>query len=493
MLKSATESPPPPPPHIIRYGILLFVIVALVAAAASITISITQAQAANGVYDTDGDKLIEIDNLEQLDAVRYDLDGNGRADNASDNANYAAAFPVSGSDKVCTIGCKGYELERSLDFDSDASFASGSINFDWFSGLGWSPIGNFAATFDGNGHTISNLYVNRPAADHIGLFGSGGSAAAFKGIGLLNADVTGRAIVGALLGVNRGTVSHSYAIGSVTAANSRGSSSPGGGGLVGWNRGENSAITTSYAHVTVTSTAISAYSGGLVGQNDGTINGSYATGTVSGGPSGGLVGLNYGTGAVTGSYATGVVSSLSSSGGLVVVNYGTISNSYATGEVSGDAYAGGLVSRAEGTISSSYAIGEVSGARYTGGLHNGQGDGTITNSYWNTDITAQGDGGGEGKTTAELKAPTSRTGIYARWDPQYWDFGTSSQYPLLKADMNGDGTATWREFGPQIAGERPLPTPTPIPTGDQHAHTNGHLHAHAHQDGDAQSHQQGDT
>ena len=30
-----------------------------------------------------------------------------------------------------------------------------------------------------------------------------------------------------------------------------------------------------------------------------------------------------------------------------------------------------------------------------------------------------------------------------------WDFGTSAQYPVLKADINGDGTATWEEFGDQ--------------------------------------------
>ena len=31
----------------------------------------------------------------------------------------------------------------------------------------------------------------------------------------------------------------------------------------------------------------------------------------------------------------------------------------------------------------------------------------------------------------------------------FWDFGTGSQYPALKADWNGDGVATAREFGCQ--------------------------------------------
>ncbi len=142
--------------------LLLFLLVPLVILllAAVATYGIVSSQSSNGVYDTDGDKLIEIDNLEQLDAIRYDLDGDGRADDSDDNDSYAAAFPVSGSDKVCNAGCTGYELQRSLDFNNGDSYA-GDVNYDWSSGSGWSPIYRFESTFNGNGNTISNLYVNR--------------------------------------------------------------------------------------------------------------------------------------------------------------------------------------------------------------------------------------------------------------------------------------------------------------------------------------------
>ena len=43
----------------------------------------------------------------------------------------------------------------------------------------------------------------------------------------------------------------------------------------------------------------------------------------------------------------------------------------------------------------------------------------------------------------------------------FWDFGTSSQYPALKVDLDGNGTPTWQEFG----GQRPTPTPPGAPTG----------------------------
>jgi len=32
------------------------------------------------------------------------------------------------------------------------------------------------------------------------------------------------------------------------------------------------------------------------------------------------------------------------------------------------------------------------------------------------------------------------------WD---WDFGDNTQNPVLKVDFDGDGTATWEEFGTQ--------------------------------------------
>ena len=41
---------------------------------------IVNSQAPNGKYDTDGDGLIDVNNLEQLSAIRYDLDGDGDGD-----------------------------------------------------------------------------------------------------------------------------------------------------------------------------------------------------------------------------------------------------------------------------------------------------------------------------------------------------------------------------------------------------------------------------
>jgi hypothetical protein len=68
---------------------------------------------------------------------------------------------------------------------------------------------------------------------------------------------------------------------------------------------------------------------------------------------GGLVGQNY-TGAVSNSYATGNVTGTKDVGGLVGINTGTVSTSYSTGSASGSSEVGGLVGNNLGTVSASF-------------------------------------------------------------------------------------------------------------------------------------------
>ena len=74
--------------------ITLFLALALLFGGGAISLNLVMAQdAQRGEYDADGDRLIEISNLEQLNAVRYDLsDGNGRPDD-SDDADVLTAPP----------------------------------------------------------------------------------------------------------------------------------------------------------------------------------------------------------------------------------------------------------------------------------------------------------------------------------------------------------------------------------------------------------------
>ncbi len=423
-------------------------------------------------YDADADGLIEVSNLAQLDAIRWDLDGNASPDLLVFRARYAAAFPDAVSGMGCpSSGCEGYELTADLDFDTngngqadagDTYWNERPVSYSVSSGRGWIPLGErttesavaFAAVFDGNGHIIRNLYIDGYSY-YTGLFGRVDNTGIIRNVGLESVDVTSRGEMshGGLVGRNQGVIKNSYVTGAVSGEGSV-------GGLVGFTEWT-SVIEDSYSTASVTggyNASIIEGVGGLIGHNRGKVLGSYATGRVSAiiDPAGGLVGTHgYFTngwsvrhGLIKASYATGDVSAngdgseeydpeYQSGGGLVGVNWSNIEASYATGEVSGEAaHLGGLVGQ------------HISGIGVPAGV--------VSASYWDTESSGQSaSDGGAGKTASELVKPTDYAGIYADWnvdldsdgnadDP--WDFGTDGQYPVLK--RAGPGLAEQRAWLP---------------------------------------------
>jgi filamentous hemagglutinin family protein len=283
---------------------------------------------------------------------------------------------VYGLQGIGSAGMLGnrYVLANNID-------ANGTAN--WNGGAGFVPIGSFGGgsygggfngTFDGLGRTISNLTINASGTTTVGLFGvigssnwgcSGGacSAGSVGNVNLVNASVTanGASAVGALVGINYGSIWQSSASGSVGRT---GEGSGAVGGLAGENFGN---VSTSSSGAAVTGGSLASV-GGLAGHNGGTITRSYSTGVVSGGGGafvGGLVGLNDSPGSITSSNATGTVSGGNAGvlGGLVGMNLGSIDPSYATGTVStnGTGVLGGLVGINVGSINQSAATGAVTG------------------------------------------------------------------------------------------------------------------------------------
>ena len=373
-------------------------------------------------YDSDGDGLIEVTNQAQLNAIRWDLDGSGVVDDAANATKYAAAFPTPATNMGCPgATCGGYELERDISLTSDRA------------GQGWAPIGSgtppaFTATFEGNGRTISNLFMDRITRDNVGLFGATGSASAIRNVKLTNVDVTGNNNVGALVGLNGdatnggGQIDNCEATGTVTA-------NAWVGGLVGNNYGPIAGSRASVA-VTATRTDGSAVAGGLVGQNlQTTITNSHASGdvTASHNTVGGLVGSNYDDlawttaalprNAISGSTASGTVTTTGSNvGGLVGWNNGPITDSAALNpRVSGADAVGGLVgqnndAQADGSnpISGSTARGTVTATgSFVGGLV-GWNNGPISDSSaLNPSVTGVGSVGGLVGTNSDTQADGS--------------------------------------------------------------------------------------
>lgn len=394
-------------------------------------------------YDQDNDGLIEVSTLAQLNAMRWDVDGDGHpAHDASDE--YWTAFPNAVSDLGCPAdGCSGYELVANLDFDTNGSGQADEGDAYWNDGVGWMPMrsrwglgdGDVAAgythtsqlssTFEGNGHTISNLWGRPLILENFGTIsnlvltgnvdgeygswncgvlvcsndsdgiisgvtvvgnvnGAGGLVGDNEGIirdSTAKVAVAGGTIAGGLVGSNGGTVTHSEATGDVSGTGSTAGSGGGLGGLVGSNSGT---INDSKASGEVTGIASRCGPsghrcniGGLVGFNGGPISDSQASGDVSVPPDcggnndcnvGGLVGLNDGY-TITGSAASGVVSGHENIGGLVGLQLlGEIIDCEASGDVSGKWQVGGLVGENMSTIKGSSASGAVSGEIIVGGL-----------------------------------------------------------------------------------------------------------------------------
>ena len=231
-------------------------------------------------YDADNDNLIEISALAQLDAVRYDLDGNGQVVVGDDAVAYAAAFPGLPKGMGCPAVCQGYELVTDLDFDTDGdgqtyTISGGTVTVDagdtgnfFDASEGWAPIGNnttgYSGVFEGNRRVIDNLFINVPnnsandvARERVGLFAKVDRGGVIRGVSLtdvyMNRERTGTGIVyaGALVGQSFGTVTASSATGEVRAIDAYASSSSQVGGLVG-ESGNRSAVNASWADVAVT-------------------------------------------------------------------------------------------------------------------------------------------------------------------------------------------------------------------------------------------------
>ena len=375
--------------------------------------------------DDDGNGLIEIYNLEQLNNIRNSLDGKAYIETGSSPLSSGCPIPAGENIGVC----RGYELKNNLDF-AGSRWAKNCSGASCVTG-GWEPIGQgnefFKAEFEGKSYTIQNLYINRYLND-VGFFGNVSGNVNISNIGLTNVTVTGskdsgnvgglvanitgsanitnsyvsgvvsgsgnNITIGGLLGsLNGTTITNSHFSGMVSGGNNT-------GGLVGFQFNGN--ITNSFATGSV-SGLINV--GGLVGdQLRGIISKSYTTNEVLGNGGnyyllGGLVGKQELGSSITNSYAIGAVTAIESFnsvfvGGLVGEQSGSISKSFATGAVSGkssDFYSnvGGLVGKIlEGNISNSYATGVLTSNgnidAFTGGLVGFKDGGTITSSYWAT-------------------------------------------------------------------------------------------------------------
>jgi hypothetical protein len=273
----------------------------------------------------------------------------------------------------------------------------------------------FTGTFDGQGNTITGIYINRPTTSGVGLFAAiAETEAEIRDVTLESVDIIGDSRVGGGAGAvgNEATIINTSVSGTVEGKRAV-------GGIAGAVRnGDLTEVTTDgEVYGGETGNQYVALGGVVGGIEEGTIDRCEATATVSasyGGSSpntdqiGGLAGFaginaeiqnSSATGTVTGENITG------RAGGLVGSNDATVMDCEAAGNVDAPnaVGVGGLLGDNGADVTGSTASGSVTGERETGGLVGSNYDATIKESAATGNVSSSGTaaGGLIGRTEAE--------------------------------------------------------------------------------------------
>lgn len=325
----------------------------------------------------------------------------------------------------------------------------------WEAIKGWEPIGfqnsptdfanGFTGNFDGNGKTISKLYINRGAADNadpyaqnntysnnVGLFGFVSSNATanniIENVKLTDVNIRGRRGTGALIGkvlmpsnASRKTFVQNCSVDGGTVMGFGAT-----GGLVGANNSDRRqqvpVIQYCWSSVTVsstdpTNTALNS------GDNNNPYNIKY----------GGIVGCNE-TGVTFDCYAQGAVSGGDRVGGIAGCTIdGAVIRCYSIGNVT------------QGIASSSWegGVGGITGrivGKLPPGLGGFQGSGSVQYCYYNSGITIKSAGGPANTvgatSSSDMTTVPIHAGIYANWDfTSVWSHTTNGSYPVFKGSI----------------------------------------------------------
>lgn len=400
-----------------------------------------------------------------------------------------------------------YELAS----DVDCSATSG-----WNSGAGFDPIGydssnRFSGTLEGNGFTISNFTINRPAENYNGLIGYGYQNIDISNVNMTNVSITGAVFTGSIVGYSSGTIALSNINVSGTITCTDGDCGGIGGSL-------NYSDPIDDVHSSVNVTGEGTFIGGAFGylqfaDTSVTVTDSSSSGTVIGNTAvGGFVGeINYGTftnvsatGNVTGDKAGGGTNYYAGGFAAQVCN-AVIENSFATGDVSGHDYLGGFIGRGptcnftvrdsysrgdvapsasgnggsfmsymeQGTITNSYSTGSVDGQTNAGFIYDANSCTGCINNFYDSETTGQSLAGsdtlvGTGKTTAQMKTLTTFTDTATAGLTSAWDFvGTPNDDAGNTDDWKIDGVTN--DGYPFLTSQTLTPLPLTLSPADNEA------------------------
>lgn len=320
----------------------------------------------------------------------------------------------------------------------NAACAVLTTNID-LTGEDWTPIGSsttpYTGTFDGQGYTISGMKIENGSTNYqgfVGYLGTGTIQNLTLGEGC---SVTGGTYSGGICGWNNeGTITGCTNEGSVY------SSSEDVGGICGHNMGTVQDCTNT-GNVTGTAKTV----GGICGYSKTDLTSCINSGTVTG-PTyvGGICGYTD-DGAITNCRNSGTVTGSSEDvGGICGFSNMPITNCANTGSVNGGSNVGGvcgLMVSSRVTIDNCYSTGTVTGSN-AGGIYgkngrgqSGDGTGTITNCYYQSEETTSAQEGVIPKTAAQFESGEVAYLLQGSQTELVWGqaIGTD-EYPVLTAD-----------------------------------------------------------
>ena len=321
-------------------------------------------------------------------------------------------------------------------------------------GYAWVPIGNdvaygFQGTFNGNNKTISGLSCS--GYTDSGLFGTLGGGSRILNLTISGCNVSGNYRAGSLAGlidtdVLPVSIINCHSSGTITSIDIA-------GGLIGMANNPNASnsgciIKIKYcsSSATVGGTSLS---GGIIGQVEGYSSYPIVIRTF-----------------ITNCYTSGLVNGGGGSGGIVgFMTHCNVENCYSRSTISapeGGMYVGGLAGETyEGMITKSFSAGLVSPGTGRGFIgENLNGSTSVTDCYWDTQTSGQSssNGGGTGKTTAEMKNPATFTNYDFVQDWAMSDT-VNNGYPYLSTLFNWIGLISTDWNSPENWDLRAVPSP----------------------------------
>ena len=328
--------------------------------------------------------------------------GNGAADNPYQISTAGELYwfaglvngTLTGVDKdldACAVLTADITINEDVLNDENGTLNGNGTGFE-----PWTPIGDssnrYIGTFDGNGHTISGLYINNSTAKHVGLFGYIDAGGTVKNLTLADSYV--RTVTdedeqafyaGGICATNRGSITDCSISGMVSCEMTKSDFyHTVVGGICAENNG-----TISYCsnNSTVSGAGTLIFAGGICGINDeGQITKCANSGTISGINNfddeeiyaGGICGYNKKESSISDCSNSGSVKAAGTrstsnpqAGGVCGCNSGTIAQCYNAGTVEGigkdkenvNVYAGGIcgIMSSNGIIKNCSNSGKVCG------------------------------------------------------------------------------------------------------------------------------------